>query len=408
MKRIYPDRDLCIGCGLCVLGCLSAHSKSHDLVLAFKEERAKGLVSRKRLIEDDEVCVAISCRHCEEPECVSACISGALTKDEETGLTVYDADKCVGCWTCLMACPYGVIQRDKYNNKIVKCDLCAGRENGPACVEACPNRALKYEERRSDQNFASEKIIYADTANCGSVPLIEGMDGAGIYDLGAEGASTLLNEAAADIKRAVVLGGSIEGLNIAELLHNRGVEVAVVESGLRILGAVCDAVSAGMIAKRMQEAGVLIRCGAAAKKVVHGKDAGLRGVLLEDKSFLEAGAVAVSGTDYCKVLSMSSISSFGLPTISVGEVNPDLANPDYESVSFFDEPKQSYRKLVFKKDQLVGYVLVGDIDFAGMYTSFIKFKFKVDAQTRKRLSEGEPDVLMWPDEFFNKAWNPET
>ncbi|TIH19997.1 4Fe-4S dicluster domain-containing protein [Marinifilum sp. JC120] len=149
MKRIYPDRDMCIGCGLCVLGCLAAHSKSHDLVLAYKEERAKGLVSRKRLIEADEVCVAISCRHCEEPECVPVCISGALSKDEKTGITVYDADKCVGCWTCIMACPYGAIQRDKYNNKIIKCDLCAGRESGPACVEACSNRALKYEERQS-------------------------------------------------------------------------------------------------------------------------------------------------------------------------------------------------------------------------------------------------------------------
>ncbi|WP_319759462.1 4Fe-4S dicluster domain-containing protein [Maridesulfovibrio sp.] len=147
MKRIYPDKDFCMGCKLCELACLTAHSTDKDLVLAYKKERAEGLISRKRVIENSDVCVAVSCRHCGEPECVAVCISGALIKDDETGLTIYEADKCVGCWSCIMACPYGAIQLDKYNSKIIKCDLCAGRENGPACVEACPNRALKFEER---------------------------------------------------------------------------------------------------------------------------------------------------------------------------------------------------------------------------------------------------------------------
>ncbi|WP_027722440.1 4Fe-4S dicluster domain-containing protein [Maridesulfovibrio zosterae] len=147
MKRIYPDRDYCMGCGLCQLACMTVRSESKDLIIAYNEERAKGLSSCIMVFENDDNCVAVSCRHCQEPDCVAVCISGALTKDEISGITVYDSDKCLGCWSCLMACPYGAIQRNKMENKIIKCDRCEERVEGPACVEACPNRALKYEER---------------------------------------------------------------------------------------------------------------------------------------------------------------------------------------------------------------------------------------------------------------------
>ncbi|QGY41178.1 4Fe-4S dicluster domain-containing protein [Pseudodesulfovibrio cashew] len=148
MKRVYPNKDYCIGCHLCELACVTAHSKSKDLIIAFREERGKdGLSPRKRVFESGDISVAISCRHCDEAACVAACIAGGLRKDPETGRTVYDRDRCVGCWSCLMACPYGAIRRHPLESKIVKCDLCEGREGGPACVAACPNQALKYEER---------------------------------------------------------------------------------------------------------------------------------------------------------------------------------------------------------------------------------------------------------------------
>jgi len=148
MKRVYPDKDFCIGCHICELACITAHSKSKDLILAYTVERGQnGLASCKHVYEGGPTCVALSCRHCDEPSCVAACISGALQKDPESGRTVYDRDKCVGCWSCLMACPYGAIARHPLEQKIVKCDLCFDRPGGPACVEACPNKALKQEER---------------------------------------------------------------------------------------------------------------------------------------------------------------------------------------------------------------------------------------------------------------------
>jgi carbon-monoxide dehydrogenase iron sulfur subunit len=148
MKRVYPDKDFCIGCHICELACITAHSKSKDLILAYTVERgSEGLSSCKHVHERGPTCVALSCRHCDEPSCVAACISGALQKDPESGRTTYDREKCVGCWSCLMACPFGAIARHPLENKIVKCDLCADRPGGPACVAACPNQALKQEER---------------------------------------------------------------------------------------------------------------------------------------------------------------------------------------------------------------------------------------------------------------------
>ena len=148
MKRVYPDKEFCIGCHLCEVACVTAHSKSKDVVIAHNVERGEtGLSPCKRVFEKGIISVAISCRHCDEPSCVAACISGGLHKDPETGRTVYDREKCVGCWSCLMACPYGAIRRHPTEGKIIKCDLCVDRPEGPACVAACPNQALKYEER---------------------------------------------------------------------------------------------------------------------------------------------------------------------------------------------------------------------------------------------------------------------
>jgi carbon-monoxide dehydrogenase iron sulfur subunit len=72
-----------------------------------------------------------------------ACISGAINRDEN-GVVITDTDKCIGCWTCVMVCPYGVIGRHLEEHKAYRCDRCPERKI-PACVSACPTGALVYE-----------------------------------------------------------------------------------------------------------------------------------------------------------------------------------------------------------------------------------------------------------------------
>jgi NAD(P)H-nitrite reductase large subunit len=106
-------------------------------------------------------------------------------------------------------------------------------------------------------------------------------------------------------------------------------------------------------------------------------------------------------------LPMNSISFYGLPTVSVGVVNPPEGDATYDVQTLLDEKKETYRKLVFRNDRLVGYCLVGDIDKAGMYTAFIKFEIALDGKAKDELVNAGPEVFLWPAELFNETWNPE-
>ncbi len=75
MKRVYPNKEFCIGCHLFELACITVHSKSKDLIIAYTKQRLEdGLKSCKRFQENGPTCVALSCRHCDDPSCVAACI----------------------------------------------------------------------------------------------------------------------------------------------------------------------------------------------------------------------------------------------------------------------------------------------------------------------------------------------
>ena len=114
----------------------------------------------------------------------------------------------------------------------------------------------------------------------------------------------------------------------------------------------------------------------------------------------------MAGADkpYTGGLSMNSITYYGLATISVGETN--LADDaGFETDVFLDREKSIYRKLIFKDDKLAGCILIGDIDGAGFYTSFIKNGFTLDAEAKKRLAEGDPSPALWPDEFIEAMHN---
>ncbi|MCE5217124.1 4Fe-4S dicluster domain-containing protein [bacterium] len=146
MKRIYAKEEYCIGCRLCEIYCIFQHSGHQTLVKAFSEsEAADRPEPAVRVEEDGAISFALQCRHCDDAPCVAACISGAMTRDPETGAIMHDDEKCVGCWSCVMVCPFGAIQIDKEKGRVAsKCDLCKGGEK-PACVAHCPNEALVYE-----------------------------------------------------------------------------------------------------------------------------------------------------------------------------------------------------------------------------------------------------------------------
>jgi carbon-monoxide dehydrogenase iron sulfur subunit len=145
MKQIYVNEEYCIGCRLCEIHCLVQHSQSKKIIKAFKEEAPRAM-ARVLVEEEGPLSFAMQCRHCEEAPCIEACIVGAMHRDEETGAVLCDEDRCVGCWMCVMVCPFGAIQRNLGEDRAAsKCDLCYG-EDVPACVAHCPNEALTFVE----------------------------------------------------------------------------------------------------------------------------------------------------------------------------------------------------------------------------------------------------------------------
>jgi len=140
MRRIFIRPELCAGCKNCQVACLAEHSPAPSVWLVNLSDRG----SRPRNFVELNAAgrpVPLSCRHCEDPECVAACMSGALSKDPLTGVVAHDPEQCAGCWMCVMSCPFGMIAPGAGEKSIVKCDLCVDR-GSPRCVEACPTGAI--------------------------------------------------------------------------------------------------------------------------------------------------------------------------------------------------------------------------------------------------------------------------
>lgn len=140
MKRVYVNEDWCLGCHLCEYNCAFANSGLNDMA-KLKDLQINPNI---RVEEKDGVCFAVSCRHCEDPLCVKNCISGALSVED--GMIVIDRGKCVGCFTCVLSCPYGAIAPSE-SGAMQKCELCVKNGGTPKCVEGCPNAAIVFEER---------------------------------------------------------------------------------------------------------------------------------------------------------------------------------------------------------------------------------------------------------------------
>ncbi|MDR3344855.1 MAG: 4Fe-4S binding protein [Oscillospiraceae bacterium] len=147
MKRIYVREEWCIGCHLCEYYCAFANSGEDDMADALRGVK----INPRIQVEDADggVTYAVSCRHCEKPRCAEGCITGALTVID--GVIRLDEDKCVGCYTCIMLCPYGAITPSK-GKPVQKCELCLSNgapDATPSCAAHCPNRAIVFEEGAS-------------------------------------------------------------------------------------------------------------------------------------------------------------------------------------------------------------------------------------------------------------------
>lgn len=162
----YFDQTRCHGCFTCSVAC----KDWHDI--------PAGPVSWRRVVTIEEgkfphvfvAFLSLSCCHCAEPVCASACPVNAITKRKEDGIMVVDREKCLGknnCDLCQQTCPYQIPQFGTEDNaKMQMCTFCLDRivqKKNPICVDACPMRALdagslstlraKYGDRKEAAGF---------------------------------------------------------------------------------------------------------------------------------------------------------------------------------------------------------------------------------------------------------------
>ncbi|WMY76596.1 formate-dependent uric acid utilization protein AegA [Buttiauxella selenatireducens] len=128
----------CIGCKSCEIACMLAHNEQRY------PEPGQHLQSRVTVVNTGSASTAVMCHQCDNAPCVASCPTAALVYQNDH--VVLDEKHCIGCKSCILACPFGVISLTTNDHPIAqKCDLCEQKNSasGPACVNVCPTNALQ-------------------------------------------------------------------------------------------------------------------------------------------------------------------------------------------------------------------------------------------------------------------------
>jgi len=158
---VVANPNKCIGCKSCEIACAVAHLDVSVATAGFIDAPFSPRIS---MVREARVTMPIQCRQCDDAPCANACPVAAIVQKENR--IVVKTELCIGCKTCMLACPFGamdmvprcqdgeqqmqinlsvITKEGKQSKKVMvaqKCDLCAGRPKGPACVEVCPTDAL--------------------------------------------------------------------------------------------------------------------------------------------------------------------------------------------------------------------------------------------------------------------------
>jgi len=135
MKQLIIKPNLCINCGVCERACSMEHSEEPDLELP----RIRVIPSEKPGVNVPETCL-----QCVEAACKKACPANAIYDIEQIGAVLINYDECIGCGSCVAACPFGnMLMGVEEPGYVFKCDLCLG---DPACARFCPTGAITYDE----------------------------------------------------------------------------------------------------------------------------------------------------------------------------------------------------------------------------------------------------------------------
>ena len=177
----FVNSDACSGCKTCQVACNDMNDipagqhwrRVYEITAGGWEKKEGAWVSTVVAYN-----LSMACVHCLDPTCLSTCPSQVIWKRDD-GIVLIDDSRCSRCRRCESACPYGAIRYDATTDSLRKCDFCLDYlDSGlsPACVAACPNRALEfgeYDELRRKYGDLSRVFPLPDPSIAGPALIIK-------------------------------------------------------------------------------------------------------------------------------------------------------------------------------------------------------------------------------------------
>ncbi len=146
------DQNKCVGCTDCEIACAKVNKVPKGQFRMIIEDKTDPKKPRERRM------VRVSCQQCVEAPCVQVCPSKACHRDNLTNIVTMNADDCIGCLYCIVACPYNVRFVNEETHAAENCNFCENTNlkegKDPACIEACKYEAIVF----GDLNDEKSKI----------------------------------------------------------------------------------------------------------------------------------------------------------------------------------------------------------------------------------------------------------
>ncbi|HIJ78806.1 MAG: 4Fe-4S dicluster domain-containing protein [Desulfobulbaceae bacterium] len=170
-------QNRCIDCERCMEACTKTNNVAsygyRTTILEQEIDLGRG--------EKGRMFMPVLCNHCNRPPCVRVCPTTATFKNKENGIVMMDYDRCIGCKTCMAACPYNARYFKEENRAIDKCNFCfdtriSKGESKTACAAACPagvrifGDLTNYDDEAYQLIHTPEKVVWVLRPETGAMP----------------------------------------------------------------------------------------------------------------------------------------------------------------------------------------------------------------------------------------------